>query len=100
VRRRRDWQLVNSDVTFLDDLVLRPVRPWTATIHELLAHLRREGLTSVPQPVGIDGEVEAVRLIPGDSGVDAWQHQVDAEGVRSAARQRPSASRTAPDCRA
>jgi hypothetical protein len=86
VRRRRDWQLVDHDVTFVDDLVLRPVRPWTATIHELLAYLRRAGLTSVPEPVGIDREVEAVRLIPGDSGVDAWQHQVDEEGVRSAAR--------------
>jgi hypothetical protein len=86
VRRRRGWQLVDNDVTFVDDLVLRPVRPWTTTIHALLEHLRREGLASVPEPVGIEGGVEAVRLIPGDSGAEAWQHQVDEEGVRSAAR--------------
>ena len=86
MRRRRDWQLVGNDITFVDDLVLRPVRPWTATIHALLQHLRREGLTTVPEPVGIQGDVEAVRFIPGDSGADAWQHQLDAEGVRSAAR--------------
>jgi hypothetical protein len=86
VRRHRDWQLVGNDVTFVDDLVLRPVRPWSRTIHALLAHLRAEGLTSVPEPVGIEGDVEAVRVIPGDSGGDAWQHQVGEEGVRSAAR--------------
>jgi aminoglycoside phosphotransferase (APT) family kinase protein len=86
VRRHRDWQLVGNDVTFVDDLVLRPVRPWTPTIHAFLEHLRGEGLTSVPEPVGIEGDVEAVRVIPGDSGADAWQHQVGEEGVRSAAR--------------
>jgi Phosphotransferase enzyme family len=86
VRRRRDWQLVDRDVTFVDDLVLRPVRPWTTTIHALLEHLRGQGLASVPEPVGIDGAVEAVRFIPGDSGVDAWPHQLDEDGVRSAAR--------------
>jgi Phosphotransferase enzyme family len=85
VRRRRDWQLVEHDVTFTDDLVLRPVRPWTPTVHALLRHLCEQGLTSVPEPVGIEGDVEAVRLIPGDAGVDAWQHQHDEEGVRSAA---------------
>jgi hypothetical protein len=86
VRRRRDWQLVDHDVTFEDDLVLRPVRPWTPTIHALLEHLRGQGLTSVPEPVGIEGDVAAVRFIPGDSGVDAWQHEHDEEGLRSAAR--------------
>jgi Ser/Thr protein kinase RdoA (MazF antagonist) len=86
VRRRRDWQLVDHDVTFTEDLVLRPCRPWTPTVHALLQHLRDQGLTSVPEPVGIDGEVEAVRFIPGDAGVDAWQHQHGEEGVRSAAR--------------
>jgi aminoglycoside phosphotransferase (APT) family kinase protein len=86
VRRRRDWQLVDHDVTFTEDLVLRPCRPWTATVHALRKHLRDQGLTSVPEPVGIEGEVEAVRFIPGDAGADAWQHQHGEEGVRSAAR--------------
>ena len=86
MRKRRDWQLVDHDVTITDDLVLRPVRPWTPTIHALLQHLRAEGLTSVPEPVGIEGDVAAVRFIPGDSGVDAWQHQHGEEGLRAAAR--------------
>ena len=86
MRRRRDWQLVDHDVTFTEDLVLRPCRPWTATVHALLQHLRDQGLTSVPEPVGIEGEVEAVRFIPGDAGADAWQHQHGEEAVRSAAR--------------
>ena len=86
MRRRRDWQLVDHDVTFTEDLVLRPVRSWTPTVHALLQHLRDQGLSSVPEPVGIDGDVEAVRFMPGDAGVDAWQHQHGEEGVRSAAR--------------
>lgn len=86
MRRRRDWQLVDHDVTFADDLVLRPVRPWTITIHALLEHLREAGLTTVPEPVGIEGDVAAVRFIPGESGVDGWQHHHEEEGLRSAAR--------------
>lgn len=85
MRRRRDWQLVDGAITFVDDLVLRRAHPWTPTVHALLAHLRSVGLTSVPEPVGIEDDVEAVRLIPGDSGADAWQHLHGEEGVRSAA---------------
>lgn len=86
IRRRHDWQLVDGGVTIVDDLVLRPAHPWTPTIHALLAHLRGQGLTSVPEPVGIEGDVEAVRFIPGDAGRDCWQHQWGEDGVRSAAR--------------
>lgn len=78
--------MVGGDITFLDDLVLRPARPWTPTIHDLLRHLRAAGLTTVPEPVGIDGDVEALRFLPGESGGDAWRHQVTEEGLRSAAR--------------
>jgi hypothetical protein len=85
VRRRRDWELVDRAVTITDDLVLRPVRPWTATVHAFLEHLRTAGLTSVPEPVGIEGDVAAVHFIPGDSGDAAWPHEHTAEGVRSAA---------------
>ena len=31
-----EWALADGDVTRLDDLVLRPARPWTATVHTLL----------------------------------------------------------------
>lgn len=80
------WELVDGDITIRDDLVLRPAHPWTPTVHALLTHLRDQGLTCVPEPVGIRGEVEALRLIPGDSGGDAWQHQHSLAGVESAAR--------------
>lgn len=79
------WRLVDGDVTVTGDLVLRPVRPWTATVHALLAHLRAEGLDCVPEPVGIHAEVEAVTFIPGDAGPDAWPHQVSDAGLTSAA---------------
>lgn len=86
MRRRDDWVLVDGDITIRDDLVLRPARPWTPTVHALLAHLRAQGLTCVPEPIGIEGDVEGVSLLPGDSGGDAWKHQHNEAGLRSAAR--------------
>ena len=65
------WRLVDGDVTVAGDLVLRPVRPWTATVHALLAHLRAEGLDCVPEPIGVRDDVEAVAFVPGDAGPDA-----------------------------
>lgn len=79
------WQLVDDDVTIAGDLVLRPARPWTATVHALLAHLRSAGLDCVPEPVGIRDDIEAVSFIPGDAGPDAWPHQVSGAGLTSAA---------------
>ena len=79
------WELVDGGVTVLDDLVLRPALPWTATVHTLLRHLRDVGLDCVPEPVGIRDGVEALRFIPGDCGPDAWRHQRTESGVRSAA---------------
>lgn len=84
--RRDDWVLVDGDVTIRDGLVLRPARPWTPTVHALLRHLRDQGLTSVPEPVGLRGGVEALAFLPGDSGGDAWRHQATDAGLRSAAR--------------
>ena len=79
------WRLVDGDVTVSGDLVLRPVRPWTATVHALLRHLRAEGLDCVPEPVGIRHDVEAVSFMPGDAGPDAWPHQATEAGLASAA---------------
>lgn len=78
------WELADGAVTRADDLVLRPARPWTATVHTLLAHLREAGLECVPEPVGISDGVEAVRWIPGDCGAGAWRHQNTEAAVRSA----------------
>lgn len=85
MRKSSGWVLVDGDITIVDDLVLRPARASTPTVHALLDHLRSQGLTTVPEPIGIEDGVEALRLIPGDSGGDAWQHQVVEAGLRSAA---------------
>ena len=78
------WALVQGAVTVVDDLVLRPARPWTTSVHALLRHLRARGLDCVPEPVGVRDGVEALRWIPGDAGPAAWPHQVTAAAVRSA----------------
>jgi hypothetical protein len=80
------WRLVDGDVTIVDDLVLRPVRPWTGAVHALLTHLREQGIDCVPEPVGVRHDVEAVTYIAGDAGGDAFPHHVTTEGLESAAR--------------
>ena len=47
------------------DAVLRPVAPWTASVHALLAHLRARGVDWVPEPRGVvpaPGAAPEVRL--------------------------------------
>ncbi len=65
------------------EIVLRPRKPWTPTVHALLAHLHARGLP-VPEPLGYDDREEQVRLVPGAAGTDAWPHQLGLDGVRSA----------------
>lgn len=68
------------------DVVRRPALPWTPAVHALLRHLRAAGPDRVPEPLGIDGEVELLRFVPGDAGAACWPHQVADEGLASAAR--------------
>jgi len=68
-------------------VVTRPATAATPTIHSYLRHLRDQGLTSeVPEPLGIDGEVETLRYVEGASGRDGWFAQHDDRGLTSAAR--------------
>jgi aminoglycoside phosphotransferase (APT) family kinase protein len=43
-------------------------------------------VVEVPEPLAIEGDVERLALIPGDSGGDGWYHQHTDEGLASAAR--------------
>lgn len=67
------------------DVVTRPRKPWTPTVHHLLRFLVAEGLP-VPNPIGLDDTTERVQLVPGDSGMHSWPHQVEMAGVESAGR--------------
>lgn len=73
-------------ISIADGVVTRPAGAWSATVHDFLRHLRGQGLDCVPEPVGIEGDVERLVFIEGDSGGDAWQHQHSEAGLRSAAR--------------
>ena len=67
------------------NVVERPQKPWTHTVHALLNHLHGAGLP-VPEPLDFGGGVERVTLVPGEAGSDAWAHQLRVESVRSAGR--------------
>ena len=71
------------EIRISKNVVERPAKPWTETVHALLKHLRVAGLP-VPDPLNTSGGVEHVSLIPGEAGADAWAHQLSNESVRSA----------------
>ena len=56
------------------------------TIHRFLLHVRSQGVKAVPEPLGLDGGTERLRLLEGDSAGDGWYHQHTDEGLTSAAR--------------
>lgn len=67
-------------------IVRRPRHPWTATVHTVLADLRRSGLTVVPAPLGIGVDHETVSALAGAAGSRCWPYQASDTGLRSAAR--------------
>ena len=49
--------------------VHRPAGPWSATVHQLLHHIRKQGFLDGPEPFGFDSEGnEVVSYIDGDVG--------------------------------
>jgi hypothetical protein len=57
---------VTRGIVRVGDTVRRPVRPFTATVHAYLAHLRRAGFTAAPEPLGFDEHGrEILAYVPG-----------------------------------
>lgn len=54
------------DVVLDGDRVHRPAGPWTPSVHALLRHVRARGVPGVPEPLGIDGDREAVAFVAGE----------------------------------
>ncbi|ENN88989.1 hypothetical protein RHSP_03003 [Rhizobium freirei PRF 81] len=68
------------------DIVFRPVRPWTASIHALLDALRRHGFAAAPLPLGVDAGWERVAYLPGTTGdLDGDEVMRSERALRSAA---------------
>jgi Phosphotransferase enzyme family len=55
-----------TPVVRVGDTVRRAAGPWTPTIHALMHHLRANGFTAVPEPLGLDGKGrEIISLLRG-----------------------------------
>lgn len=78
--------MTGRSVEIVGDTVRRPRYPWTPTVHQVLAHLRAAGSTSVPAPLTLDRDHETVSLLPGAAGPECWPHQATEPGLRSAAQ--------------
>ena len=55
-------------------------------MHHFLRYLHDRLPDLVPRPVGIDGDVESLTLLPGQAGADCWANQASESGLVSAAR--------------
>ena len=75
-------------VSRVGDTVRRGVGPWTARVHQLLAHLRAKGILEAPAPLGFDAQGrEILTFIPGLVGNDPLPEYLRADSVLiSAAR--------------
>jgi hypothetical protein len=68
------------------DTVRRPMQPWTPAVHALLRHLADVGFRYAPRVVGVDGDVELLTYLDGESGPAGWAKVVDEAGLVASAR--------------
>lgn len=86
VRRAVEANAAHRPVDVGPDVVRRPAGPSTETVHSLLRHIRAKGFDCVPEPLGVEGDTERLRFIPGADGGQGWFHQHTGHGLASAAR--------------
>src|SRR3954451_5540645 len=86
VDRAVEGNALHRPVVVGPNVVTRPAGPGTETVHSLLRHLRAKGLACVPEPLGVEGDREHLRVIPGADGGQGWFHQHTDQGLSSAAR--------------
>lgn len=56
------------------DLLLRPMGPWSAAVHEYLNHLESVGFSGAPHLLGVEDHREVLTFLDGDVAVDPqWQ---------------------------
>jgi hypothetical protein len=79
-----------GDVVRIGDTVRRPTGPWTPTVHAFLRHLRGNGFTACPEPLGIDEQGrEILTYLPGtvladpdwDGGPTPWPEDVRSDDM-------------------
>lgn len=72
---------MDDRVTRVGETVRRPLERWSASVHELLRHLERKGFPS-PRVLDIQGDIEVLTWIEGESGADSWAKVVPESGLR------------------
>ncbi|MBO0835590.1 MAG: aminoglycoside phosphotransferase family protein, partial [Actinobacteria bacterium] len=61
---------VTRGVVRVGDTVRRPTGPWTASVQDLLLHLKSAGFQGAPEPLGFDDQGrEVLRFV---AGTPAW----------------------------
>ena len=80
LQERADRRVVRVGST-----VRHPLQPWTPAVHALLDRLEAVGFPYSPRVLGVDGTVEILSYIDGESGPDGWAKVVDEAGLQATA---------------
>jgi hypothetical protein len=76
----------SSDVIRIGSTVHRGAGPWTARVHQLLYHLRSQGIVEAPEPLGFDEQGrEILSFIPGLVGNDPIPESLRTDAILTAA---------------
>ncbi|MHB8059634.1 MAG: phosphotransferase [Gaiellaceae bacterium] len=74
-----------NEVVRRGDRLYRPARPWSESVMQLLAHIRRRGFEGAPEPFGFDAGCEVLGWIEGEVE-DRSTVDLDYDSLRPAAR--------------
>ncbi|MBN2793942.1 MAG: phosphotransferase [Clostridia bacterium] len=55
-----------NNIYKIDEMVIRPLQPWTKDVHLFLKYLHDQGFTGVPKPMGLTQHEERVSFLEGD----------------------------------
>lgn len=74
-RNIKDGQSVSGSVNAVKrvgNTVIRPVGPWSSTVHELLDHIASMGFAYSPRAISLESSREVLSYIEGDVAMRPW----------------------------
>src|SRR5690349_8585757 len=77
---------MTSGIVRRGDLLLRPMGPWSPSVHEYLRHLEAAGFEGSPRVLGTEGNMEVLTFIDGEVAMDPCREPGHGHGLPPYAR--------------